>query len=418
MSPFFQGAIALSLRVGIEDVLLVIIVIILSLQIIVVLSSAISTRFRRRRPARTPQHPNYPSVFIGNNEVRIFTYGVDLYSCMLKDIQDAKQVICIESFIWKGDHIGQAFKDAVIAKAEEGVAVYVIFDAFANIVVNGNFKHFPPSVHLFRYKAWTRLLDVVDPRRWARDHKKLLVIDEEIGYIGGYNIGDLYGATWRDTHVRIQGSAAQNLSASFLEFWNEHATMDTFTCKRNTVLEPHIRLYVNNPTRILFPIRAMYIEAIDLAKERILLITPYFIPDHFVLASLIRAAQRGVDVQLIIPERSNHLLADWLARTYFTDCLKKGIRIFLYQDAMIHAKTATIDSTWVTVGTANLDRLSMLGNHELNIEFFDPTLAEQVEIIFQADKTNCRELNLDEWIHRPFTQKLGELVLSPFWPFL
>ncbi len=407
----------MSLRAGLEDGFFTALGIIVLIQITVVLSSAITTRFRRRRPTDSLQYPKSIAQ-IGDNNIEIFTFGMDLYERMLQDIRAAKKMILIESFIWKGDRIGLEFKEAVIQKAREGVAVYVIFDAFANLVVRSSFKKFPSEVHLYRYRAWSRLWDVLDPRRLARDHRKLLVIDEEIGYIGGYNIGDLYGEKWRDTHIRIMGSYARNLSASFIEFWNEHSPRDTCCVKVDTSLQPHIRLYVNNPTRIMFPIRAMYIEAIDLAKNRILLTTPYFIPDRFVLASLMRAAVRGVDVQLIVPERSNHLLADWLARTYFTDCLKQGIRIFLFQGTMIHAKTATIDQTWTTVGTANLDRLSMVGNHELNVEFFDETLADQMEAIFYADRDHCRELHLHDWLHRPLAQKLGELVLSPFWPFL
>ena len=123
-------------------------------------------------------------------------------------------------------------------------------------------------------------------------------------------------------------------------------------------------------------------------------------------------------MRLMVPEESNHLLADWLARTYFTDCLRQGIRVFLYQAAMIHAKTATIDGAWTTVGTANLDRLSLVGNYELNMEFIHPVLAKQMEQVFTDDLQHCRELQLDEWMRRPLAQKLGELVLSPLWPFL
>lgn len=414
-----MGAIALSVRVDIEDGLLLAVMFVIALQIIVVASSAISTRFRRRRhiPELTRAAP--ATAAIGDNRIQVFTYGMDLYRAMLRDVRSAQSSICLESFIWKGDRIGSEFKQALIAKAEAGVPVYVVFDGFANLVVSRVFKRFPPLVHTYRYRGWRRVLDVIDPRRLARDHRKLLTIDERIAYIGGYNIGDLYGARWRDTHARIEGPAATDAFKSFADFWREHAGEDDAPAGHLPVVrDPRIRLYINNPTRIIFPIRAMYIDAIDHAEDRVFLTTPYFVPDRFVLASLVRAAKRGVQVNLIVPERSNHLLADWLARTYFTDCLAQGIRIYLYQNAMIHAKTATIDGKWSTIGTANLDRLSLIGNHEINVEFFDDSLAHQMEWIFQRDIEHCRELHLQEWEHRPLAQKLGELVLSPYWPFL
>ncbi len=408
----------MSLTTRLEDGFFIAVAIILTLQIIVIASSAVSTRFRRRRTSVTLGHLRLPEIIIGHSRVRIYTYGVSLYESMLTDIRAAHDSICIESFIWKGDTIGSEIKEAILRKAQEGVKVYAIFDDFANLVVPRQFKKFPPTVHLLRYKAWTRLWDIFDPRNLARDHRKLLVIDEKIGYSGGYNIGDLYGAKWRDTHVRIEGEAARNLYASFVEFWNEHAPESRQPLKSSASLLPYMRMYSNDPKRLMFPIRSMYIEAIDLAKERVLLTTPYFIPDRYVLSSLVRAARRGVDVRLMVPEESNHLLADWLARTYFTDCLRQGIRVFLYQAAMIHAKTATIDGAWTTVGTANLDRLSLVGNYELNMEFIHPVLAKQMEQVFTDDLQHCRELQLDEWMRRPLAQKLGELVLSPLWPFL
>lgn len=400
-------------------VLLSVLLLVAALQAAVVLGSALSTRVRRRRSYVALKRQDPRTVRVEEDDITVYTYGMSLYRDMLADIEKAERSICIESFIWKDDGIGLTFKESLIRKAGQGVAVYVIFDAFANLVVPASFKVFPATVHVCRYRAWRHFLDVIDPRRLARDHRKLLVIDEQVGYVGGYNIGDLYGAKWRDTHVRIRGPVARNLFASFAELWQEQTGRDDGPqATQLPSLQPHIRLYENNPTRIMFPIRSMYIEAIDLAKERIDLTTPYFVPDRFVLASLIRAARRGVKVRLLVPERSNHLLADWLARTYFTRCLRQGIRIFLYQGAMIHAKTATIDGTWTTVGTANLDRLSLVGNHELNLEVFHEGLAAQMEAVFERDLENCTELHLEEWLHRPLVQKLGELILSPYWPFL
>jgi len=165
--------------------------------------------------------------------------------------------------------------------------------------------------------------------------------------------------------------------------------------------------------RLILPIRDMYIEAIDRAEQRILLTNAYFVPDHILLDSLEQAAARGVDVQVLVPWTSNHIVADWAARGYFTECLKKGIRIFGYRKTMIHAKTCTIDGQWSTIGTANLDRLSSVGNYELNVEIFSEELAAQMEDIFACDKTNAVELTLEDWIKRRWYVKLSEIILAP-----
>ncbi|OPG15239.1 hypothetical protein B2M26_12270 [Ferroacidibacillus organovorans] len=411
-----EGRLTMSYR-ELEDGFLVTLALIVSSQLLVILISLISNQFRRQRKLSITNQPPVESVIDGN-QITIYTYGMDFYHALLRDITQAKDIICIESFIWKDDAVGQQIKELLAKKAREGVTVYVVFDAFANLVVPRPFKQFSPDIHLYRYRAWQRFLDLFDPRRLARDHRKLAIIDRTISYVGGFNIGELYGRKWRDTHVRIEGSSSHNLFAAFADFWNAQAHKLPKLKTERASLSPYIRPYVNNPQRILFPIRSMYIEAIDLAKEHIFLTTPYFVPDRVVLSALIDAADRGVQVSLLVPERSNHLLADWLARTYFTDCLKRGIRIYLYQGAMIHAKTATVDGKWTTIGTANLDRLSLFGNHEINVEFFSEEVATHMEGMFEYDLKACRELSLDEWNRRPMTQKLGELVLSPLWPFL
>jgi cardiolipin synthase A/B len=162
----------------------------------------------------------------------------------------------------------------------------------------------------------------------------------------------------------------------------------------------------------------MYLEAIDRAQHHIYLTHAYFIPDSAILRALLAAAERGVDVRILLPETSNHIVADWLARGLYTRCLSGGIKLLLYQDAMVHAKTATIDGMWSTIGTANLDRLSLVGNYEINVEFFNETMAEQMEQIFANDSTNARELTLEEWQQRPLIAKFGEAILSPLRPLL
>jgi cardiolipin synthase len=168
----------------------------------------------------------------------------------------------------------------------------------------------------------------------------------------------------------------------------------------------------------IFPIREMYLEAIDRANSHVYLTHAYFVPDRALKAHLIDASERGVDVQVLVPEQSNHVTADWLARRHFHDFLAAGIRIFLYEHIMIHSKTATIDGVWSTIGSANIDRYSMLGNYELNLEVYSRSLAAQMEGMFETDKTNATELTLEEWERRPLPAKLVERTLASLSPLV
>ena len=299
------------------------------------------------------------------------------------------------------------------------MAVYVIYDGFANLVVPRAFKRFAAPIHVLRYPAFPRPTDVLDFRAYARDHRKLLIVDHAVAFIGGYNIGELYRTEWRDTHLRVAGPVVRNLAEMFASQWNRYRRQrPRLELDLDLEWQSTIRVQRNDAARLVFPIRAMYLDAIERAERYVYLTNAYFIPDRAILEALVLTARRGVDVRILVPEESNHVLADWLARHYFEFCLRNGIRIFLYRDTMIHAKTATIDGIWSTVGTANLDRLSLAGNHEINLEVYDQAVAAQMEAVFRCDLTNARELLLAEWVRRPWFIKAAELVLSPLWPML
>lgn len=379
-----------------------------------VLSVVIARQRRRRVLEHGFPHDALPPVRVGENELQIYTYGQDLYDAMLATIEGARESIYLESFIWKGDKVGLQFREALARKAREGVAVFAVFDSFGNGVVSREFKRFPPEVHTLEYHAFSRPWHALDPRRYALDHRKLLVVDGTHSFIGGYNLGSLYATRWRDTHLRISGPAAADLAVSFTEFWNRNVTPRRRIRRHyQRHFDPLIALHGTDALRLTFPIRDMYIEAIDRAEQRILLTNAYFIPDHILLDRLKAAAARGVEVQILLPWASNHIIADWLARGYFTECLLAGIRIVGYHNAMIHAKTCTIDGMWSTIGTANLDRLSSVGNYEINVEVYSPELAAQMEQIFACDKGNAEELTLERWLTRHWFMEVSERILAP-----
>lgn len=370
----------------------------------------------RRRHIYKPSfpHPRFAPVQVGENVLQLFDYGHALYDAMLDAIDHARESIYLESFIWKNDTIGQEFKKRLIKKAAEGVDVYVIFDSFGNFVVPRAFKSFPSEIHALEYQFIRHPLHIFDPRRYSLDHRKMLIVDHSISFIGGYNIGSLYATSWRDTHLRIEGPASADLAFSFINFWNRFCKGgDSIKREVSRKFDPLIRLQGNDVLRLTFPIRDMYIEAIDRAQRSIWLTNAYFIPDRILLDALKAAARRGVDVRILVPRFSNHIVADWISHGYFAECLEAGIRLFGYSYTMLHAKTCTIDGQWSTIGTANLDRLSSIGNYELNIEIYSAALAHQMQTLFEYDTADNFEITLENWQCRPWYTQMSERILAP-----
>lgn len=379
-------------------------------------------RLRKRREAPLPQEATTRphGVGVGGSTVTTYTHGTDLFADMLAAVESAREVIYFETFIWKGDQLGERFKDALVDAADRGVAVYVIYDAFANLVVRPRFYRFPPSVHVMRFPVFRPGLLHLDLRHTGRDHRKILVVDGQVGFVGGYNVGDVYRTHWRDTHLRVQGPSVWELENAFVDFWNEFRgrRLPRLADRGAADWEARIQAARNAPSRMLFPVRGLYLRAIDRAVHRVYITQAYFIPDREILRSLLAAARRGVDVRILVPDRSNHILADWVARGYYGTLLRGGVTIWLYRPAMMHAKTATVDGRWSTVGTANIDRLSLLGNYEVNLEVYSDDHAAQMESVFQADLRQSRQLTLAEWDRRGGVVRLTERLLAVFQPFL
>ena len=391
-----------------------------ALQATVIAGLVIFDAIKRRQRTKRTGFPR-PGTFDGRvaeSDTKIYTYGQDLYDDMIAAIDGAEEQILLETFIWKGDATGRRFRDALNAAARRGVDVFVIYDGFANLVVPASFYDFDPKIHVYRFPVIRPSRLFTPLRSTGLDHRKILVVDGHTSFAGGYNIGDLYATEWRDTHLRIQGPAAWELRQAFLDVWNTAYGRPEIEHQRPGTWDPHLSTANNMPSHLVYPIRGVYLDAINRASEHIYITTAYFIPDQQILDSLLAASRRGVDVRLIVPEDSNHVLADWLARGFFTSLLKEGVTVLLYRNAMIHAKTATIDGEWSTIGTANIDRLSLTGNYETNLEIHDADIAAKMEQIFEVDSSNSRKLTLTEWKRQNIAAKFSELVLIPLRPFL
>jgi cardiolipin synthase len=394
----------------------------LQAMIVGVLVAMAEVRKRRQGPREGFPWEDQPEITLesGEDRLKIYAYGVDLYGAMLEEIEAAEREIFVGTFIWKGDEVGRRFVDALARKAEEGVEVYVVFDGLANVFVPPSFKRFPEKIHLLHFRPLSGPAKILNPRNVFRFHRHVMSVDGKVAFLGGYNIGSLYAAGWRDTHVRVRGDAAREVDNAFVDFWNAHRTGDLPGIKPNKTRawNPAVRVRRNDPYMRIFPIREMYLEAIDRANHHVYLTHAYFVPDRALKAHLIDATWRGVDVQLLVPKQSNHVTADWLARRHFQDLLEAGVRIFLYRHIMIHSKTATVDGLWSTIGSANIDRYSMLGNYELNLEVYSSSLAAQMERMFEMDKTNAEELTLQLWERRPIPAKLVERTLASLSPLV
>ena len=392
------------------------------LQILLAVSLTLVDSYRRRGKKPKPFTTTPPSdVSIGEGVVTSYTFGSDLYEDMLAAIAGAQSQVLLESYIWKSDEIGERFKQALYDAADRGVEVYAIYDGFANLVVSPRFKHFRPPVRVLRYPVYAAGLAFFDLRRYGRDHRKILVVDDEVAFVGGYNLGSAFATEWRDTHVRITGPGVWDLKRAFADMWNLHRRgrhAGPLLLETPSDWEPRIRVHRNVPRLWMFPIRAMYLEAINRATSHVYLTQAYFIPDQNIVDALTDASRRGVDVRVLVPRTSNHVVADWLSQGYYGELLGAGVKIFRFQDAMVHAKTATIDGAWSTVGTANIDRLSMTGNYEVNVEFIDGAMAQQMERIFAQDLENCEQLTLVEWSSRGIYKRLVEMFLAPLRPLL
>src|SRR5215210_5530067 len=379
-------------------------------------------RKRREGPKEGFPWVDQPEIELESSDdrLKLYPYGVDLYEAMLAEIEGAEERIFLGTFIWKGDELGQRFVSALARKAHEGVEVYVIFDGLANFFVPASFKQLPEEIHTLHFRPFSGPVNYANPRNVFRFHRHVMSVDGKAAFLGGYNIGSLYAAGWRDTHVRVRGDAAREVDNAFVDFWNAHRTgeLPRIVPNKERDWNPAVRVRRNDPDRRIFRIGEGYIEAIERASAHVYLTHAYFVPDRALKAHLIDATKRGVDVQLLVPEQSNHVTADWLARRHFHDLLQAGVRIFLYEHIMIHSKTATADGLWSTIGSANIDRLSMLGNYELNLEVYSRSLAAQMERMFEMDKTNAEELTLKEWERRPLPAKLVERVLASLSPLV
>jgi cardiolipin synthase len=341
----------------------------------------------------------------------LYIEGDELYSAMLAAIGHARRSIKLESYIFADDEIGQRFIAALGERARAGVQVLVHLDAAGSLFLG------PRSVQraLTRHGArvrWFHRWSWRSPLRYNhRNHRKLLVVDGRVGFLGGFNIHrensrEIYGeARWRDTHIQVDGVLARDLQVLFNAFWRGRRR------SRPDMVAPGGHTLITNHSRYgrLF-LRDLYTAKFAAARKHIYLTTPYFVPDYRTQAGLKRAAKRGVDVRILVPHKSNQHLAQWAAHAAYANLLAAGVQIYQYLPRMQHAKTAVVDDAWSIVGTANLDYRSFFLNYELNLASTQPALARELERQFMDDLAESEQIQPRRWARRGWLLRGLELV--------
>lgn len=371
---------------------------------------------------------NTRSPITVNNKVKILQNGEITFTEMLNDINKAKDHIHIEYFIIKNSHIGRKFQQALIKKAEEGLEIRLIYDAVGSIRLKKSFIK-PLMDAGIQIKCFLPVtLPFFGSRLNYRNHRKILVVDGKIGFTGGINIGDEYLGKnkkmgfWRDTHLKIEGEAVYVLQGIFLADWHfvSGETIDGFRYfpPQGYCGEKIIQIASSGPDSYWASIHQAYFSAINSARERIYITTPYLVPDDGILLALKTAALRGVDVKLLLPIKPDHKTVFWASKSHFEGLLEAGVRIYQYEKGFVHGKVFIVDNNFVSIGTANLDIRSFRLNFEVNAFIYDKEVNYSVTRDFSEDLRVSREVVLNEYRNRPIIHKVKESIARIFSPVL
>ncbi len=353
--------------------------------------------------------------FLKGNKVDLLVDGDATFESIEEGISSAKAYVLFQFFIINDDELGRRMKKALEIKAKEGVRVYVLYDEVGSHTM-------PQSYRDDLIGAGAEILPFNTRKGKGnrfqlnfRNHRKNVVVDGKVTWIGGHNVGDEYMGKdpkfghWRDTHVRIQGPSVLGAQLAFCEDWNwaaDEMLSDLNWKPEITEGASAVLVVPTSPADELESAALMFHHAINSAKKRIWIASPYFVPDDSIVAALQLAGLRGVDVRILIPDQPDHLLVYLAAFTYFEDASKTGCRVFRYTDGFLHQKTMLIDDVVSGVGTANFDNRSFRLNFEITSLIADPDFAKKMEAMFENDFAHSREMTMADVNDKKFLFKL------------
>jgi cardiolipin synthase A/B len=337
--------------------------------------------------------------------VELYTTGAATFGAIIAAIGAARHHVHLEYYIYEPDTTGTRVRDALIERARAGVEVRLLVDSIGSLHARGAFVA-PLIAAGAKVGYFNTALGAALPGRHLinfRTHRKIVVVDGTVGFCGGINIHDDENLevkgdkAWRDTHLRIEGDAVRGLQLIFLEDW-AFSTRESVASKAyfpdSEGGEHYVQVVASGPDGDAFAIAKVYFACIATARERVWLTSPYFVPDDALLAALVTAAARGVDVHLLVSKRSDSRLVDAAGRSYFDELLRSGVKIHQYGPPMVHAKTLVVDDDVAIVGTANFDNRSLRLNFEVVVMLYGEALATQLGDIFRGDLARSLPVSL------------------------
>jgi cardiolipin synthase A/B len=371
---------------------------------------------------------NSHSVITTGNKVRILNNGKKTIDAIFEALETATHHIHLEYYIIDNDHTGNRLKEILIRKRKEGVEVRVIIDDVGSWSLGKKYieslKQAGIEIYSFMEVRFPRLTGRVN----YRNHRKIVIVDGKTGFTGGINMADryVYGlpkiGPWRDTHLQVEGDAVTCLQVVFAADWyfvaGENLWGDKYFLPLSETPGVPIQICASGPDSDWDAIGQAFFAAIANANQEIFIVTPYLMPPPAITTALKTAALGGIDVRIIIPEKSDSIIPKWCSFSYIGELLEAGVRIFFYQNGFIHSKVIMIDGIFSTVGTANLDFRSLETNFEVNAFIYDERFTRQMNAFFKVDLRHSREIGLSDWRKRPWYNKTRESLayfISPLY---
>ncbi len=372
------------------------------------------------------------STLTSGNDVKLLVNGEKKFPEVIKALESAREHIHIEYYIYEDGEIGRAIEEILIRKAQEGVTVRFIYDAFGSRSIRRKLVRRLRAGGVQTFPFYEVLFIAFANRLNYRNHRKIIIVDGTTAFVGGINVSDRYinrkntKLFWRDTHLRIEGPGVQYLQYLFLCDWNFCAGEQikpersffpdpaSLPAKGNKVVQIAASGPDSGTPTILFSL----LQAINLASREVLISTPYFIPGESLMDALIVASLGGVSVKLLVPGKSDSRIVDAAARSYYGELLNAGVEIYLYRKGFLHAKTLVADRNLAVVGTANMDYRSFDLNFEVNAIVYDGELAGELCHIFYEDIKDAEQITTSRWNARPVYRQLIEKTARLISPLL
>lgn len=377
---------------------------------------------------------NSKTVLTTSNSLEVLHNGDNTFSAIIQALKEAKKSIHMEYYIIEADNLGNEIADILCLKARSGVEVRLLYDDVGSWSLPRSFRRRLNDAGVELVKFMPVVFPWLTSKANYRNHRKIIVIDGLIGFTGGLNIADRYihGSTkgkwkgiWRDTHMKIEGEAVRMLQITFITDWyfSSHKFLSDRTkyfpeqpAKRTAGVAMQIAL--SGPDSDYASIMQAFFAAIARAKRYIYISTPYFLPGEALLTALKVAALSGIDVRIMLPEHSDALLVHWASRSYFTELLEAKVGVYLYRKGFNHSKLMIIDSTFSSIGSANMDARSFEDNFEVTAMIYNQQVAEELEITFLGDLQHSRRLTLHGWEGRKQKDNFKEAAARLFSPLL